>query len=66
MQTQVSETIEFERMKLLDKIHDLESNELTDSDTARRDLKLRYNTVSSENLEPSTAAFGQTPRKNIG
>jgi hypothetical protein len=43
MQSQVSETIESERFELLEKIHKLESNELTDSNPAIRDLKSRYN-----------------------
>jgi hypothetical protein len=43
MQSQISDSIESERFELLEKIHKLESNELTDSNTALRDLKSRYN-----------------------
>jgi hypothetical protein len=43
MQSQFSDSIESERFELLEKIHKLESNELTDLNTALRDLKSRYN-----------------------
>jgi hypothetical protein len=43
MQSQISDSIESKRFELLEKIHKLESNELTESNPALRDLKSRYN-----------------------
>jgi hypothetical protein len=52
MQSQVSDSIESERFELLEKIHKLESNELTNSNTALRDLKSRYNELIEATTQP--------------
>jgi hypothetical protein len=48
MQSQISETTESERIKLLEKIRMLESNGIIDLNTSKalRDLKLRYNELT--------------------
>jgi hypothetical protein len=51
MQSQVSDSIESERFELLEKIHKLESNELTDSNPALRDLKSRYNELIEARIQ---------------
>jgi hypothetical protein len=51
MQSQVSDSIESERFELLEKIHKPESEELTDSNTALRDLKSRYNELIEARIQ---------------
>lgn len=53
MQSQVSETTGSERIKLLEKIHALESSLFAESDTSKdlHDLKLRYNQLIEANLQ---------------
>jgi hypothetical protein len=51
MQSQISETVESERLELLEKIHTLESDELTVSNTALRNLKSRYNELIDATIQ---------------